>query len=181
LRQRHLDFSALFSEKDCIPTFDLELFGPVNFAFLRAKRCFLAAATTAVVCALSSAKAQDALVASVTTTETTSEMLVAPEQSIDLSSDMNPPLPVAATDPSVESAPASNAGTGVPRRFHYHFQLAARAVYDDNINLNRTNQISDFYFSIEPALMLGFGDTEERAENYLRFDYVPAVFLFADP
>lgn len=116
--------------------------------------------------------------ASVTTTEPNSE--IAPEQSIDLTSEINPPLPVAATDPSVENAPVTSTDMGVPRRFHYHLQLSVRAVYDDNINLTRTNQISDFYTSIEPALMLGFGDTEARAENYIRLDYIPAVFLFAD-
>jgi len=150
----------------------------VNPAFLQAKRTLLAVAAIAFLCAFSPAKAQDALVASVTTTEPNSE--IAPEQSIDLTSDVNPPLPVASTDPSVQNAPTTNADMGVPRRFHYHLQLSMRAVYDDNINLLHTNQISDFYTSIEPALMLGFGDTEARSENYIRLDYIPAIFLFAD-
>jgi hypothetical protein len=150
----------------------------VNPAFLQARRSFAAVALITLLSAFSSVKAQDALVASVTTTE--ANLDIAPEQSTDLTSDVNPPLPVAATDPTVENAPTTSSDMGVPRRFHYHFQLSARAVYDDNINLNRTNQISDFYFSIEPALMLGFGDTEARSENYLQLDYIPAVFLFAD-
>jgi len=135
-------------------------------------------AIIAFFCAFGVANGQEALVASVTTTEPAPE--IAPEQNIDLTSEINPPLPVAATDPTVESAPATTADMGVPRRFHYHFELSVRGVYDDNINLNRTNEISDFYFTIEPALMLGFGDTEGRSENYLRLDYNPAVFLFAD-
>ena len=28
--------------------------------------------------------------------------------------------------------------------------------------------------------MLGIGDTDSRIENYIRLDYLPAVFLFAD-
>lgn len=150
----------------------------MNPAFLQAKRSLLAVAAIASLFVFSLAKAQEALVASVTTTEPNSE--IAPEQSIDLTSEINPPLPVASTDPSVEPPPTTNADMGIPRRFHYHLQLSVRAVYDDNINLLHTNQISDFYTSIEPALMLGFGDTEERSENYLRLDYIPAVFLFAD-
>jgi hypothetical protein len=150
----------------------------VNLAFLQAKRTLLAVAAIAFLCALSPARAQEALVASVSTTEPNAE--IAPEQSVDLTSEVNPPLPVASTDPSVQSMPTTNADMGVPRRFHYHFQLAMRGVYDDNINLNRTNEISDYYFTIEPALMLGLGDTDARSENYLRLDYLPAVFLFAD-
>ncbi|MFN2623426.1 MAG: outer membrane beta-barrel protein [Chthoniobacterales bacterium] len=150
----------------------------MNLAFLHDKRSLLAMAAIAFLCAFSSAKAQEALVASVTTTEPNAE--IAPEQSVDLTSEVNPPLPVASTDPSVQNAPATNADMGVPRRFHYHLQLSVRSVYDDNINLFHTNRISDFYTSIEPALMLGFGDTEGRSENYLRLDYIPAVFLFAD-
>jgi hypothetical protein len=150
----------------------------VNSAFLLARRTLLVIAALAFVFAFSWARAQETLVASAATTESSSE--VAPELSMDLTSDLNPPLPVAATDPAVETPTAANNDTGVPRRFHYHLQLSVRAVYDDNINLNRTNQISDFYTSIEPALMLGFGDTEGRTENYLRLDYIPAVFLFAD-
>jgi hypothetical protein len=150
----------------------------VNLAFRQAQRTLLVVAAIAFLCALSPVKAQEALVASVTTTEPNSE--IAPEQAVDLTSEVNPPLPVASTDPSVQNAPTTNPDMGVPRRFHYHFQLSVRSVYDDNINLNRTNEISDFYFTIEPALMLGFGDTEGRSENYLRFDYLPAVFLFAD-
>ena len=137
-----------------------------------------ALAAIALLFAFCSVKAQEALVASVSTTEPNSE--IAPEQSIDLTSEVNPPLPVAATDPSVENAPARNTDMGVPRRFHYQLQLSVRSVYDDNINLLNTNRISDFYTSIEPALMLGFGDTEARTENYLRLDYMPAVFIFAD-
>ena len=116
------------------------------------------------------------------TTTTTSEpnSAIAPEQSIDLTSDVNPPLPVASTDPETETGPASQVDSGIPRRFHYKLRLSVRSVYDDNINLFESNRISDFYTSIEPAIMLGFGDTEARSENYIRLDYIPAVFLFAD-
>jgi hypothetical protein len=90
------------------------------------------------------------------------------------------PLPVASTDSSIESTPATSIDSGIPRRFHYELRLTVRSVYDDNINLSNTNRISDFYTTIEPAVMVGFGDTEARIENYVRLDYLPAVFLFAD-
>ena len=55
-----------------------------------------------------------------------------------------------------------------------------RGVYDDNINISHTNRISDYYFAIEPAITLGFGDIVNRQENYIRLDYVPSIFIFAD-
>jgi hypothetical protein len=131
-------------------------------------------------------QAQEALpllsVAETTTDANGMDAAIAPEQSIDLNSDLNPPLPVAATDPEVESAPAPATAidNGVPRRFHYELRLSVRAIYDDNINLSRRDGISDFYTSIEPSIMLGFGDTTNRTENYIRLDYLPAIFIFAD-
>jgi hypothetical protein len=120
----------------------------------------------------------DLRVATVETVETTA--LIAPEQSIDLTTDVNPPLPVATTDPGTESTPATTVDSGIPRRFHYQLRLAVRTVYDDNINLSHDNRISDFYTTIEPSVMIGFGDTDDRIENYIRLDYMPAVFFFAD-
>jgi hypothetical protein len=117
----------------------------------------------------------------IATTETVdSTALIAPEQSIDLSAEVNPPLPVATSDADVESAPATSVDSGIPRRFHYRLRLTVRSVYDDNINLLNDNPISDFYTTIEPAVMLGFGDTDARVENYIRLDYLPAAFFFAD-
>ena len=126
----------------------------------------------------SSLSAQEALLATADTVETTAQ--IAPEQSIDLTSDLNPPLPVAATDPATESTPATKLDSGIPRRFHYELRLTVRSVYDDNINLSKDSRLSDFYTTIEPSIMVGFGDTETRVENYIRLDYLPAVFLFAD-
>jgi hypothetical protein len=93
---------------------------------------------------------------------------------------VNPPLPVASADPATESLPATSVESGIPRRFHYQLRLGVRSVYDDNINLSHTDRISDFYTSIEPSIMAGFGDIEARTENYIRLDYLPAVFIFAD-
>src|SRR5204863_1695964 len=67
-----------------------------------------------------------------------------------------------------------------PRRFHYGFQVTARGVYDDNINISQTNRVSDYYFAIEPILTLGLGDITGHEDNYIRFDYAPSLFLFAD-
>lgn len=106
--------------------------------------------------------------------------LAATEQSTDDAAEENPPLPVASNDSGVQSTPATSIDSGIPRRFHYLLRLTVRSVYDDNINLSNTNRISDFYTTIEPAVMIGFGDTDARIENYIRLDYLPAVFLFAD-
>ncbi|HVF70751.1 MAG TPA: outer membrane beta-barrel protein [Chthoniobacterales bacterium] len=124
--------------------------------------------------------AQEALFAVTETTTDPNGTTIAPEQSIDLSAEINPPLPVAATDDGPDTAPATSVDSGIPRRFHYQFRLGVRGVYDDNINLSQDDRISDWYTSIEPAIMLGFGDTTDRVENYIQFNYLPAIFLFAD-
>lgn len=67
-----------------------------------------------------------------------------------------------------------------PRRFQYGLQITTRGVYDDNINISQNGHVSDWYFSIEPALTLGVGDIAGREDNYIRFDYFPSLFLFAD-
>src|SRR2546430_8550741 len=67
-----------------------------------------------------------------------------------------------------------------PRRFHYGFQVTARAVYDANITTSQTNRVSDYYFAIEPILTLGLGDITGHEDNYIRLDYAPSLFLFAD-
>jgi hypothetical protein len=67
-----------------------------------------------------------------------------------------------------------------PRRFQYGLQVTMRGVYDDNINLNQTARVSDYYFTIEPVLTLGFGDISGHEDNYIRLDYAPSLFLFAD-
>ncbi len=67
-----------------------------------------------------------------------------------------------------------------PRRFHYGFQVTARGVYDDNINISQTNRVSDYYFAIEPILTLGLGDITGHEDNYIRLDYAPSLFLFAN-
>ncbi len=172
-------FPSRFFGKICLYSSHVELSGPVNSALLHAKRSLLAVAFTifALSIFVSGAFAQEALLATAETTEPNTT--IAPEQSIDLTSDVNPPLPVASTDPAIESVPA-NVDSGIPRRFHYQFRLAVRSVYDDNINLSQNMRISDFYTSIEPSVMVGFGDIDARAENYIRLDYLPAVFLFAD-
>jgi hypothetical protein len=152
----------------------------VNPALLHARRSLLALALFALALFSSRGLAQEALVATAETTSTEPNSTIAPEQSIDLTSDVNPPLPVASTDPATESVPAISVDSGIPRRFHYQLRLSVRTVYDDNINLSHDAPISDFYTSIEPSIMAGFGDVEARTENYIRLDYLPAVFLFAD-
>jgi hypothetical protein len=81
--------------------------------------------------------------------------------------------------PVVEGAGEAGYSTQ-PRRLQYGFHLTMRGVYDDNINVSHANPVSDFYFAIEPSITFGFGDIEGRQENYLRLDYAPSLFIFAE-
>jgi hypothetical protein len=157
----------------------------VNFAIFHRKRPLIAAALGVLGLSLllspgSTLCAQDFSNAYLAAVEQAEATPIAPEQSIDLSTDLNPPLPLASSDSETESTPATSIDSGIPRRFHYLLRLNVRTVYDDNINLTQDDRISDFYTTIEPSIMVGVGDTDTRAENYIRLDYLPAVFLFAD-
>ena len=70
--------------------------------------------------------------------------------------------------------------SGEPRRFHYGLSLTVRGVWDDNIFLNHTNKVSDYYFAIEPVLTIGWGDIAGQSRSYLRLDYMPSAILFVD-
>ena len=115
---------------------------------------------------------------------------------------------IGATDPAATSAPSPQSGvemasssptlnpavdsnlnpttdlrnevTAEPRRFQYGVKVTMRGVYDDNINLSQTARVSDYYFTIEPVLTLGLGDILGHEDNYIRLDYAPSLFLFAD-
>ena len=89
--------------------------------------------------------------------------------------------------PPLNPTPESNLHSAVvpenqvssePRRFQYELKVTARGVYDDNINISQTNRVSDYYFTIEPVLTLGFGDIIGHEGNYIRLDYAPSLFLF---
>ena len=125
--------------------------------------------------------AQEALLASVNPNAASdSNSTIAPEQSFDLTSDLNPPLPVA-TD-TTDEAPVRNSSvdSGIPRRFHYELRLSVRSVYDDNINIANGQQTADIYTAIEPSITLGFGDFTSGQGNFLRLNYLASWFLFAD-
>src|SRR6266566_5966054 len=92
-----------------------------------------------------------------------------------------PSLPYAVdTYNSQGGAPGGEGYSAEPRRFHYSLRLTVRGVYDDNIFISNTNRVSDYYFAIEPAITIGFGDMEGRGGNYLRLDYMPSIILFVD-
>src|SRR5438270_641323 len=73
-----------------------------------------------------------------------------------------------------------NEVTAEPRRFQYGLQVTMRGVYDDNINISQSGRVSDYYFTIEPVLTLGLGDIVGHQDNYIRLDYAPSLFIFAD-
>lgn len=150
-------------------------------AFLRKA---LAASIPFVVLA-SAAVAQDAVVAAADPVEPDFLAQLVPTETTaePAANDAEPELPAAAPEgPAVETQTANDPEpvSATVRRFHYAFRVTVRGVYDDNINLRQTNKESDFTTAIEPTLMLGFGDIEGRQENYLRFDYAPSGFIYAE-
>ena len=74
------------------------------------------------------------------------------------------------------SAPQSGTLSQTPRRFQYNLLLSERTVFDDNIGISHFDRRSDLYFSLEPALVLGFG-TPESISSF-SFTYHPSVSLF---
>ena len=82
--------------------------------------------------------------------------------------------------PATQSTHLDEEVSAVPKRFQYGIRLTFRGVYDDNIFLRQTDRVADFYFAIEPGITLGYGDIVGRERNYLRFDYAPSIFLYAD-
>jgi len=142
---------------------------------------FLVSAVALFGCVLGRhALAQEAV--GTTTTPTTTEpttSLLAPDSTVPSTTTGAPLNPT--PDTELHNAEvAQNEVSAEPRRFQYGLQLNFRGVYDDNINISQTNKVSDYYFTIEPTLTLGFGDIVARQENYFRLDYAPSLFLFAD-
>src|SRR4029077_13328815 len=97
-------------------------------------------------------------------------------------SETEPPLPAGEISrPSHEVQVEAN-GNPVNenfRRFRYNLGVTVREVYDDNINISSIQRISDAYTVIEPGIHLGFGDSA-GGFDYLTFDYIASVYLFAE-
>ncbi len=89
-------------------------------------------------------------------------------------------LPAPQNDVALPVAGKDSSLSAVPRKFHYAVHVTVRGVYDDNIEITNTNRSSDYYFAIEPAITLGYGDIVGLEGNYIRFDYEPSIFLFID-
>jgi hypothetical protein len=172
----------VFAEKVCIYALVAKLSRPMNrsFGISSLNRRQARVLGILVFAAFSSLGpqtfAQDALVAAVETVEPPS---LVPSEESNQAAELNAPLPVPG-DTTSAAVDNTRADSGVPRRFHYELRFSVRGAYDDNINISRDNRIADYYTTIEPSIMLGFGDTETRQENYLRLDYLASLFLFAD-
>ena len=108
------------------------------------------------------------------------ESVVTTTTPTDTSTSSSPTLNPAADSNLHSTTDLRNEITAEPRRFQYGLQVTMRGVYDDNINISQTNRVSDYYFTIEPVLTLGLGDITGHEDNYVRFDYAPSLFLFAD-
>jgi hypothetical protein len=93
---------------------------------------------------------------------------------------------VTTTSPNPESEPVPEpAQTGAPvsesvRRFHYTLTINVAEIYDSNLTLSPFNKIEDYFTRIGGSLRLSFGDTVGRQDNFIEFDYQPAVLIFAD-
>jgi hypothetical protein len=70
--------------------------------------------------------------------------------------------------------------TSTPKRFQWGVRLTIRGVYDDNILLSHFDRVHDWYFAIEPAITIGFGDIVGRHDNYIRLDYAPSIFVYVN-
>jgi len=92
-----------------------------------------------------------------------------------------PELPLPA-GPQVITSPGQQAQevSSMPRRFRYELKVELRATYDDNITLSPDNRRQDFYGTIAPEIILGFGDVTDRGENYVLLNYSPSAYFFAD-
>lgn len=173
----------VFEEKVCISASSVELSRPMNPSrrdpWSNRRLAFsLAILAFAIFSAVApNAFAQEALVASAQTQTVEPPSLIPPEEP-NQALELDVPLPVA--EETTPAADNTRIDSGIPRRFHYELRFSVRGVYDDNINLTHDNHVSDYYTTIEPSIMLGFGDTETRQENYLRLDYIASAFLFAD-
>src|SRR2546428_2106356 len=93
---------------------------------------------------------------------------------------VHPELSEEGPNRSVELRSRDGAVSPEANRFHYGLRLQVRGVYDDNINLSHFDRVSDYYFAIEPAITIGYGDIVERQGNYIRLDYAPSIFLFVN-
>ncbi len=106
------------------------------------------------------------------------------------------------TTPTTEVPGGANFtnNTGAVRRFQYAFRLSTGVTYDDNLFLTSDDSTpanqnsatpapinhtprrdisrSDVFFTIDPAVSLGYGDFISRATNYIEFDYNADVLLY---
>ena len=79
--------------------------------------------------------------------------------------------------PGADVSPNAQPVSDIPRRFHYELSGTVRGVWDDNIFNSSFNKTSDFYFVIEPSIILSLGD---NSHNALTFTYQPSIYLFLD-
>ena len=82
--------------------------------------------------------------------------------------------------PDVQISPDGRPVSDIPRRFHYELSGTFRGIWDDNIYNSSVNKVSDFYFAIEPSIILSLGGGDEDSHNGLAFTYQPSFFIFID-
>src|SRR5207248_9741716 len=181
MRASPLVTGFVFAEKVCISALLAKLSRPMNrtvgVSSLNRRLARIIGIFAFAIFSLAAPQgfAQEALVASVTVEPPSLVPPEEPHQAVEL----DVPLPVPA-DTMPAATDSTRVDSGIPRRFHYELRFSVRGVYDDNINLSHDNRVSDYYTTIEPSIMLGFGDTETVQDNYLRRDYIASLFLFAD-
>lgn len=159
---------------------------PVVFA--NAAACNLIASVAFLVASVSTSPAQEAVgtetsaAAPFTTTTSPSTAPSTSQTTTTTESTTSSVETDSTTNTNVQNVPVAEGGeiSAEPRRFAYELRLTVRGVYDDNINISNTDKISDYYFAIEPAITVGFGDITGGLDNYIRLDYMPSILFFAD-
>ena len=91
-----------------------------------------------------------------------------------------PPVnaPLAISPDGMELPATGRPVAETPRRFRYTLSATMRGIYDDNINNSSSNHVSDYIFTIEPAIFIGLG-TDSDGANSLSLIYHPSLFVFA--
>ena len=79
-----------------------------------------------------------------------------------------------------DALPAVAPEAAAQKRFRFSARLRTSAVADDNIFIQEKNKVSDFVLSVQPGFTFGYGDTLNRKENFVLFDYDANAMFFAE-
>ena len=64
--------------------------------------------------------------------------------------------------------------------FEIRPHLGGSILYDDNIQITKTDPQEDVVWTISPGLLIGAGEYRGTAGTYVAVDYTPTIILFTD-